>query len=181
MPDYVALRVVCDVCISAIDRKIYPQNWCVSCAGDDVMYKKSTNQLFCEDCGAVTVMTPTVAPTLSFLHQCSFSLADWPVIVTGRLGRSSGWRKWWMRPRGSCPTWPRKRSSRPRRSHSQSRWAKPQPPPYHFAPRAIVWFTVCRVCQNTGLASQGDCQGVRQQDLDGRGRQGPQLGGRDGG
>lgn len=42
------------------DRKIYPQNWCVSCAGDDVMFKKSTNQLFCEDCGVVTVMTPTL-------------------------------------------------------------------------------------------------------------------------
>ncbi len=39
------------------DRKNYSQNWCIHCNDDDVTYKKSTNQLFCDSCGNVDVMT----------------------------------------------------------------------------------------------------------------------------
>jgi len=42
------------------DRKIYPQNWCISCGSDDVMYKKTNSQLSCEECGAVSIITPTL-------------------------------------------------------------------------------------------------------------------------
>jgi GTPase SAR1 family protein len=33
------------------DRKNYNQSWCPACLSDDVSYRKSTNQLFCDECG----------------------------------------------------------------------------------------------------------------------------------
>mmetsp|Transcript_7840 Transcript_7840/g.32980 ORF Transcript_7840/g.32980 Transcript_7840/m.32980 type:complete len:426 (-) Transcript_7840:43-1320(-) len=38
-------------------RKNFSQNWCPSCHSDDVTFKSSTAQLFCDDCDHVEVMT----------------------------------------------------------------------------------------------------------------------------
>eukprot|EP01095_Lingulamoeba_sp_RSL-Kostka_P007085 TRINITY_DN2236_c0_g7_i1.p1 TRINITY_DN2236_c0_g7~~TRINITY_DN2236_c0_g7_i1.p1 ORF type:complete len:431 (+),score=112.52 TRINITY_DN2236_c0_g7_i1:32-1294(+) len=42
------------------NRKNYSQSWCTECYSDDVMFKKKSNQLFCENCENVEVIKPTL-------------------------------------------------------------------------------------------------------------------------
>ena len=57
------------------DRKNYSQNWCPSCGGDDVTFKRSTNELFCDGCNCISIIKPRLNLT-SLIDATSELLPD---------------------------------------------------------------------------------------------------------